>query len=139
MAVYEGADLLIEVESATPGVFVLLSDMTRYSSSNTRTTNRVPVFGGPAHEVSGERNKTFTLEGLWNDDDAGQLRVRAASENQTELKMRVLPDGVNGFECTVLVGTTGGEATADEATLQTFTVDAEMQGDETPIGTGVLV
>lgn len=139
MPVYVGEDLVIRVESDVPGTFIDVADMTRYATTNARTTNRVSVFAGPAHEVTGERAKTFTLEGLWNDTDPGQIQLREASEGQTEIKIRVLPDGVNGFETSVLVGTTGGEANADEATLQSFTLECEMTTDETPIGTGVLV
>jgi hypothetical protein len=139
MPVYVGEDLVIQVESEIAGVFLTVADMNRYASTNARTTTTVPVFAGPAHELTGERNKTFTLEGLWNDDDPGQVRLRAKADADEPVKIRVLPDGVNGFECTILQGTDGGEASADESTFQSYTVDAEMQDDETPIGTGVLV
>jgi len=140
MSVFVGEDLLVEVEDPeTPGSFIVVNDLNRYASSNTRAANRYPVFGAPAHETTGERNKTFTLAGFWNPDDAGQNALRAAAEADTAIQIRVLPDGVNGFQCHVLVGTDGGEATADEATLQTVTFDCEMTDDETPIGTGILV
>jgi hypothetical protein len=140
MSVFVGEDLLVQVEDPdAPGTFITVADLDRYSSSNTRPANRIPVFGGPAHETTGERAKTFTLSGYFNDTDAGQQALRDASDSNAEINIRVLPDGVNGFQVAILVGTDGGEATADEASLQTVTFDCEATNDETPIGSGILV
>jgi hypothetical protein len=140
MSVFTGEDLLVQVEDpAAPGTFITVADLDRYTSSNTRPASRLPVFGGPAHNTTGERAKTFTLSGFYNDDDPGQLALRAASDTNAEVTIRVLPDGTNGFECTILVGTEGGEANADEASLQTISFDCEAVTDEVPIGTGILV
>jgi hypothetical protein len=140
IGIFVGEDLVVQVEDpATPGSFLVVADLNRYSTSNTRPTNRFPVFAGSAHETTGERAKTFTLSGFWNNDDPGQLALRAASDDNAEINIRVLPDGVNGFQCMILVGTEGGEATADEASLQTISFDCEGVDDPTPIGTGIIV
>lgn len=139
MSVIEGPDFLVRIETAVPGTFVDVADMNRYSTSNTRDKARFPVFGGAAHHTVGERTKTFSLAGFLNSTDAGQLRIRSLEATDTPVKLRVLPDGTNGFEITCLINSTGHEATADDTSLQTFTVECEATTDPTPVGGGAAI
>ena len=129
-----GEDFVLYVETATPGTFIPVADMSRYRGSNARERARYPVFNAAAHRTTGARTKTFSLEGFLNPADAGQNRIRNAENTDTVLKFRVLPDGINGFEITAQVNSTGHEADADDTTLQSFTAECEGTTDPTPYG-----
>jgi hypothetical protein len=139
MSVLGGEDMVVQVETATPGTFIPVADMDRYTTNNNRDKGRFPVFNGIPHVTVGQRVKTFTVSGFLNNTDAGQQRIRAMEAADTPVKLRVLPDGVNGMEVSVLVNTTGHEASADETSLQTFSFDCEATADPVPVGTGIVV
>lgn len=139
MSVLEGPDMLIRVETAVAGTFIDVADLNSYSTGNTREKAKFPVFGAAAHRTTGERTKTFSLGGFLNSTDPGQLRIRSLEATDTPVKIRVLPDGVNGFEITCLINSTGHEASAEETSLQTFTVECEATTDPSPIGGGTAI
>lgn len=57
-----------------------------------------------AKRIQGIKDNTFTLSGNYEPSDPGQLMIRDALLNDTNLHIQFLPDGVAGFKQEVKVG-----------------------------------
>jgi len=104
-----GDEFALYVETAVAGTFVLVNDLNRCTIQSTRGRNTFPVFQAAPHLTLGRSVKAFSLQGYLNNGDPGQDRLRAMELAGTPVKIRVLPDGVNGFEVTVLLHSKGYE------------------------------
>jgi hypothetical protein len=106
-----GDALVVYVETAAAGVFVVVNDLHQISVQTTRERSRYAVFQAPPH----------------------------VEDTETPVKIRVLPDGTNGVELTVLIHSKSYESSAEEATLQPISYDAEATTSPVGIGTGILI
>lgn len=134
-----GDQFALYVETAVAGTFVIVNDMNRCTIQSARARNSFAVFQAAPHLTLGRSVKSFSLQGFLNNGDAGQDRLRAMEIAGTPVKIRVLPDGVNGMEVTVLLHSKSYEASAEEATLQPIGFDCENTTTPTNIGSGIQV
>jgi hypothetical protein len=138
MAVIQGDQFMLEVETAVPATYVVVNDMNAFSKSSQRNSQTFPVFQrATPHSVAGPREQTYTFSGYLNPTDAGQLRLFAMEAANTTVKIRVTHDGTNGF--TQLVRITTYTYDADPENLQE--VSFECTADDTAViqGTGPLL
>lgn len=138
MAILMGELLALDVETATPGVYIPVADLTHYRAQTTQERQAYAVFQGAPKSTYGAHVKTLTLDGVLNPTDAGQSRLRAVHALRTLVNVRVLPDGVNGFIASVRIPGLSHDATAEESSVQSVTVDCETVGEPTIVGTGIL-
>lgn len=93
-----GAQFRVEVETATPATFVDVADMDTFESSGSRSESTHRVFQRTTDYVLEELpTDTVTLSGLFSPADAGQLRLIAAYNGNTIIKLRVTQDGTAGW------------------------------------------
>lgn len=136
MAVPNGADVLVKAENAPgSGVFVTVAAITRFSKKSDTDENVHPAFGGTKYVVPGTRNQEFSISGFLDTSDVGQAALRTAESTRVPIKIRVLFDGVNGYEQSVRVRSFTHDADA-AGDLQPITFDFAGNADATIIGTG---
>jgi hypothetical protein len=134
-----GDALVVYVETAAAGVFVVVNDLHQISVQTTRERSRYAVFQAPPHVLLASAVRALSLQGYLNPGDPGQERLRLMEDTETPVKIRVLPDGTNGVELTVLIHSKSYESSAEEATLQPISYDAEATTSPVGIGTGILI
>jgi hypothetical protein len=116
--VVNGSDLVIEVESDTPGSFIPVNDMNRFSRRTTRSVTRTRVFMRlTPYTNRGTPEYTATISGFLNDDDPGQVRLREAMNTDVPVTLRILPDGVNGFTQAFYIGNQTADANPDPGNM----------------------
>lgn len=136
MAEVYGEDFVVEVETAVADTYVPVANMNRYSDTQTHTNRTFYRFGAARLEVAGEDDDTFTVSGMLDDTDAGQARLVAMKEARTKVKIRVLPNGTDGFSQEVLVLEATHGAEADPETIQDRAFRFRGVGARTKVGTG---
>lgn len=135
-----GDALVIEVETAVPGTFVPVNDMNRFSRRTNRSTSRTRVFmRARPYTTRSAREWTATLSGYLNTDDAGQQLLRAGINTDVPVRLRILPDGVNGWEQEFYVGTSGHDANPDPTAMQEVSYELADAGDPVAVGTGPIL
>lgn len=103
MPLREGKDLVILVETE-PNIFTAVADLTGYSNARTRAVTRVPVFNRTLPRIRrGAREESYSLTGLLNDDDPGQVALREAESTDQAIRIAIEQDGVEQFRQTVEV------------------------------------
>lgn len=105
-----GADLVLEVETAVADTFVPVSDMDNFDDGADQNETQQPVFGNIVYVSPGPRNVSFTISGFRNNTDAGQLLLLAAEKNRTVCRVRVKYDGINGYTVHARVKSRKGNA-----------------------------
>ena len=139
MAVLQGDDFVLYVETTTPGTFVVVNDISEFSKSVTRDSSQVRVFArATPYVVTGGRNATYTATGFFNPTDPGQQRLRDMEAVDTPVKIRLLYDGTNGFTQEVKVTSYDYGASAEPG-LQTYGFDLEANADAVIVGTGPIL
>jgi hypothetical protein len=116
-----GADLVLMVETGTPTVYVAIADMDNFDDGADQNETQSPVFGNIVYVSPGPRLVTLTMSGFRNNTDAGQLLLLAAEKARTEIRLKVLYDGVNGY--TVLTRVKSRKGSAKPEGLQTIAFD----------------
>jgi hypothetical protein len=117
-----GADLVLMVEDpATPGAYLPISDMDNFDDGSDQTEGQFPVFGNIVYVTPGPRLITLSMSGFRNGTDAGQTALRNAEKNRTEIRVKVLYDGTNGY--TVLTRVKSRKGNAKPEGLQTIAFD----------------
>jgi hypothetical protein len=137
MAPVQGKDFRLKVENAVPA-FVLVGYMNNYSRDTDKPVDTFPVFGldtPPA--IAGSRGQTYSVSGLFDPTDAGQVILRTADIDSEVASIQVLFDGTNGFTQDVEVNSMSHSATPDgfQETGFEFTADA----DAVIVGTGPVM
>jgi hypothetical protein len=137
MAPVHGADFVLEVETATPGTYVPVSDMDNFDDGSDATEQDFPVFGNVTYNVPGARTVTMTASGFRTLADAGQLVLLAAEKARTPVNIRVKYDGTNGYTVQVNVKTRKGNAKAEG--LQTIAFDMTAAAASVAVGSGPAI
>lgn len=134
-----GSAFVVEVApAATPTAFVPVHDLNAYSKSSSRDRTTYPVFmRATPHTLVGAREIAFTLSGYLNMTDPGQQVLRDAEEGDTNVIMRILPDGTNGFTQEVMVGSRTHDA--DPEAFQEVTFELSAADDPVVVGTGPII
>lgn len=124
-----GADFVIEAATATGGSYSPVNDLNSYRKSNTRNNQTFAVFMKTvAYVIPGTRESTWTVSGFLSIGDTGQDILRTSESANTSCAIKVLPDGTNGFEQEVNVGTTTHEATPEGLQPASFDFAAAAVG-----------
>lgn len=134
----DGALLTIEVETATPGVYVALNGVDRYSRRSGRSTRKQSVFG-QANQVSstGVLAETITFSGITDIADPGLLRLIAMKAGDLQASVRIKFDGANGYTQAVKVGNIDTDADPDN--FITFSCTLESEAAAVIVGTGPIM
>jgi hypothetical protein len=141
MGVQTGDKIVIEVETTDGGgVYVPVNDMNRFSRRNTRGATRTRVFmRARPYLTRGQRETTATISGLLNTTDTGQGLLRTAMNTDVPIRLRILPDGTNGFIQQFYVNNTGNDATPDPADMQDASFELSDAADPVVVGTGPVL
>jgi hypothetical protein len=132
-----GADLVLEVETAVPTVYVAISDMDNFDDSADQNEAEFPVFGNTKYIVPAPRQVQFTMSGFRNIADAGQILLLAAEKLRTEIRIRVKYDGENGY--TVLTRVKSRKGGGKPEGLQTIAFDFIATATAVIVGTGPVI
>ena len=117
-----GADLVLQVENpAVPGAYLLVADMDNFDDGSDQTEGQFPVFGNIVYVSPGPRLITLTMSGFRNTADPGQTALLNAEKNRTEIRLKVMYDGINGY--TVLTRVKSRKGGAKPEGLQTIAFD----------------
>jgi hypothetical protein len=117
-----GADLVLQVEDpANPGAYLAISDMDNFDDSADQNEAEFPVFGNIKYIVPAPRQVMLTMSGFRNITDPGQIALRAAEKARTEIRVKVMYDGVNGY--TLLTRVKSRKGGAKPEGLQTMAFD----------------
>jgi hypothetical protein len=133
-----GADFVLQSASAVGGSYSPVNDMNSYRKTNTRNNQTFAVFMKTvAYVIPGTRESTWTVSGFLSLGDTGQDTLRLAESTDATAAIKVLPDGSNGFEQEVNVGTTTHEATPEG--LQGYSFDFSAAAAGVIIGSGPVL
>jgi hypothetical protein len=132
----EGGDLVVSVESATPGTYVAVQNMNSLSKSKSRSVNSQRVFGKavPLRSES-TPDEPYTVSGFLTKGDAGQDRLHAVELTRTAINIKVLPDGTNGWTQLVYVRAYKFDAKAAED-FDAISYDFTAAAAAVAVGTG---
>lgn len=105
MAAIAGRKSLVKVSTASGGAFVNCLGVQQITSNRSRDLIDVSDFGTDwKANLTGLKDVTFDISGNYRPDDAtGQALVHDAYDNDAALFLQYLPDGVNGWQCEVVV------------------------------------
>ena len=132
-----GADLVLEVETAVADTFVPVSDMDNFDDGSDQNETQQPVFGNIVYVSPGPRTVSFTISGFRNNADAGQILLLAAEKNRTVCRVRVKYDGTNGYSVRARVKSRKGNAKPEG--LQTIAFDFLASEASVIVGTGPTI
>lgn len=139
MAPINGADMLINVETATPDTFVEVKDGRAWSGTLTSQSTTVAVFNrATKYTAASSTEEVYTLGWLLNLDDAGQIRVRSQARAQDATNFQFLYDGTNGFQQEMIITERGASADPD-GNLMEFTATLSANDVPTVVGTGSML
>jgi hypothetical protein len=134
----DGALLTIQIETATPGVYVALNGVDRYSRRSGRASRKQSVFG-QSNQVSstGVLAESVTLAGIADVADPGLLRAVAMKAGDLQASIKILFDGTNGYTqpCKVSALDTDG----DPDDFVTFSITFETMAAAVVVGTGPVM
>ncbi len=119
-----GADFTIAVAAlATPTVFSPVSDMNSYSRGSSRDVTKHSVFGRLLqYSIQGRRDQTMEIGGFFTIGDAGQGILRTAEANNTNVIIKILFNGTDGFTQQCSVSAFTNEADPDDLLPYGFTL-----------------
>lgn len=139
MAPLNGADLVINIETATPDTFVEVKDGRAWSGTLSSQSTTVAVFNrATKYTAASSTEEIYTLGWLLNLADAGQTRVRLQARAQNPAIFQFLYDGTNGFQQEMIITERGASADPD-GNLMEFT--ATLSANDVPevVGTGSML
>ncbi len=127
-----GEDAIIHVgTTATPTTPVY--GINSYTAPRTRPETVRKYFMMAAQTFVGESEDSIQLQGDYNQGDAGQDIIRAAYIAGTEIWVKILPDGTNGFTQKVRVSQAELRGPSpDDPPGTTF----QLAGTEAPVDEG---
>lgn len=122
----KGRKVIVEV-STDGAAWNRVAGINSVSHSDLGNLQEVPEFGDESvRRIQGLRDGTWSLSGSYRPQDAnGQMAIRQALRDESELHVRVLWDGVNGAKQPVKVDTF--EVSAEAAGI--VEVSIELAGD----------
>lgn len=134
-----GGDLTILVAAiASPAAFSPVGDMNSYRRGSTRGETRHSVFGRTLqYIVPGKRDQTMEIGGFLTLADAGQVILRAAEAAKTDVIVKILFDGTNGFTQQCSVSSFSHDANPDDLENHGFTL--VPNADAVVVGTGPIL
>lgn len=139
MAPLNGADLVIKVETATPGTFVEVAGGRAWSGTLSSQSTTVAVFNrATKYTAASSTEEVYTIGWLYDAADAGQIRVRAMARAQTAVNFQFLVDGTNGWKQEFIITERGVSADPD-GNLMEFTATLSANDVPSAVGTGVAV
>jgi hypothetical protein len=134
----DGAPLTVEIETATPGVYVAINGVDKYSRRSSRASRKQSVFGqGNQVSSTGVLSETVTMSGITDIADPGILRLIAMKAGDLQGNVRVKFDGTNGYTQPVKV--TSLDTDADPDDFQTFSLNLETMAAAVLVGTGPIM
>lgn len=131
-----GESCVLSVESpTTPGTYVEVANMNRYSKNSARAVKTTRVFNKvtPVRSVSKTREQTGTISGLESPGDAGQTIVNGIEAAGTLGRFKVLVDGTAGFTQQAYVRSYKNDAGADDGDLRELSYELEFVGNPTAV------
>jgi hypothetical protein len=140
-----GTAVTIEVAPNTPalsnpptaGTYVDCNDLTTLSKNSTRNKQTQSVFmRATAYATYGQREVTYSVNGLLSVGDSGQDILRAAEASNDVVFVKITWDGTNGFSVPCRVGSHTGNSTPENRVEITYELSAEA--DATMEGTGPI-
>ena len=139
MAPLNGADLVINVETAVADTYVEVKDGRAWSGTLTSQSTTVAVFNrATKYTAASSTEEIYTLGWLLNLADAGQTRVRAQARAQAATNFQFLYDGTNGFQQEFIITERGASAYPD-GNLMEFTATLSANDVPEEVGTGDLL
>lgn len=140
MTIRRGDQFLIEVLSGTsPDVWTAVEDLFAADDQSTRQTTKRSVFNrATPHTTRPPREKTLSIQGIFNPEDPGQSVIRAAmiATPEETVFLRITHDGTNGYSQEFQVNDRGNSADPDDN--QSISWTAEPVGDATAVGAGPI-
>jgi hypothetical protein len=134
----DGAPLTVEIETATPGVYVAVNGVDKYSRRSSRASRKQSVFGqGNQVSSTGVLSETVTMSGITDIADPGILRLVAMKAGDLQGNVRIKFDGTNGYTQPVKV--TSLDTDADPDDFQTFSLNLETMAAAVLVGTGPIM
>lgn len=134
----DGAPLTVEIETTTPGVYVAINGVDKYSRRSSRASRKQSVFGqGNQVSSTGVLSETITMSGITDIADPGILRLVAMKAGDLQGNVRVKFDGTNGYTQPVKV--TSLDTDADPDDFQTFSLNLETMAAAVLVGTGPIM
>lgn len=135
----QGEQFKVLIETATAGVYVVIEFMNSYSKGSDSDETRYPVFNRATPLViAADPGESFSIGGFYDPADAGQLRAILKSRDGTDINIRVLPDGTNGFTQLVKILRHRHEASADPG-FQLISFECVAQAAAVIQGTGPIL
>jgi hypothetical protein len=134
----DGAPLTVEIETATPGVYVAVNGVDKYSRRSGRASRKQSVFG-QANQVSstGVLAETITMSGITDIADPGILRLLAMKAGDLQSSIRIKFDGTNGYSQACKVSSLDTDADPDD--FVTFSINLETMAAAVIVGTGPIM
>lgn len=134
----DGAPLTVEIETSTPGVYVAVNGVDKYSRRSGRASRKQSVFG-QANQVSstGVLAETITMSGITDIADPGILRLIAMKAGDIQANVRIKFDGTNGYTQPVKVSSLDTDADPDD--FVTFSLNLETEAAAVLVGTGPIM
>jgi hypothetical protein len=134
----DGAPLTVEIETSTPGTYIAINGVDKYSRRSGRASRKQSVFG-QVNQISstGVLAETITLSGITDIADPGILRLLAMKAGDLQGSVRIKFDGTNGFTQPVKV--TSLDTDADPDDFQTFSTNLETMAAAVLVGTGPIL
>ncbi len=108
------ADSIVSVATTSGGTYNAVDGLTGYGMSRKGNPIDITLIGAEFIErMQGLKDASYSLSGFYEPaDTTGQVVIEDAWMNNTDLFVKVLPDGTNGFRQQVVVDSfdTDGEA-----------------------------
>jgi hypothetical protein len=119
-----GEDFTVSVATAAaPTVFSPVADINSYRRGSSRDETRRIVFGRTLpYIIPGRRDQTMEFGGFLNLTDPGQVILRNAEMNNTEVVVKVLFNGVDGFTQQGKVSSFSHEASPEDLQPHSFVI-----------------
>lgn len=133
------AGTLLKIQARPDNIVtkILVNSVSRYAKRGSRPTTRTAVFQRATPlTLGGVREQSFTLTGILNPTDAGQLVLFTAEEGNVSCFVTVQPDGTNGFEQEVEITSNGHDADPDA--WQEITFECTGVGPRVIVGAGPI-
>lgn len=133
MTIRRGDELDIHIETA-PDVFTPVNDLFAVNAQGTRSTTSRSVFmNDTPYKTRGPRERTVTIQGIYNPEDAGQAALFAAlaADPETNVTLRLLYDGESGYSQEFQIDDDGIDSDPDAFSEISFGLSAV--GAKTPV------
>lgn len=131
MPAIKGVDILVLIETATPGTYIEVGGQRGATLSETNDTFEVTHKGSAGYKEYEYAfgDWTVSADGLYISDSTGYTRLVSCLRNKTKVKIRWTEGGTQKFEGTALITSRDLEGPYDgEATYS-----VEFQGSGAPI------